>query len=180
MNYDTNELKTFLIREERNLNINQKNIYNTIIKTLNILNNNTNQTIDQTVFFVDDPGGYGKTFLFNIILAKVRIDYGIAIAVASSGIAALLLTGGRTAHSRFKIPIRLTQDTVLNISYQSELAELIRRTKLIIWDEAPIAYKFAFKAVDRTFRDITRIDKPFGGIIFILGGDFRQILPVIV
>ena len=115
-----------------------------------------------------------------MILAKVRMDYGIAIAVASLGIAALLLTGGRTAHSRFKIPIKLTQDTVLNISYQSELAELIRRTKLIIWDEAPMAHKFAFEAVDRTFRDITRIDKPFGGIIFILGGDFRQILPVVV
>jgi len=108
------------------------------------------------------------------------MDYGIAIAVASSGIAALLLTGGRTAHSRFKIPIKLSEDTILDISYQSELAELIRKTKLIIWDEAPMAHKFAFEAVDRTFRDITRIDKPFGGIIFILGGDFRQILPVVV
>ena len=80
-----------------------------------------------------------------MILAKVRMDYGIAIAVASSGIAALLLTGRRTAHSRFKIPIKLTQDTVLNISYQSELAELIRRIKLIIWNEILMAYKFAFE-----------------------------------
>ena len=46
MNYDTNELKTFLTREERNLNVDQKNIYDTIIKTLNILNDNTNQTTD--------------------------------------------------------------------------------------------------------------------------------------
>ena len=61
-----------------------------------------------------------------MILVKVRSNYGIAIAVASSGIAALLLNGGRTAHSRFKIPIKLTKDSTLDISYQSELAELIR------------------------------------------------------
>ena len=51
--------------------------------------------------------------------------------------------------------------------------------KLFIWDEAPMMHKFAFEAVDRTLRDITQIDKPFGGKIFIFGGDFRQILPVI-
>jgi len=51
--------------------------------------------------------------------------------------------------------------------------------KLFIWDEAPIMHKFAFEAVDRTFHDITQVDKPFGGKIFVFGGDFRQILPVI-
>ncbi|CAG8778301.1 8548_t:CDS:1, partial [Rhizophagus irregularis] len=102
------------------------------------------------------------------------------IAVASSGIAALLLNGGRTAHSRFKIPIKLFENSTLNISKQSELAKLIKMTKLIIWDEAPMAHKFTFEAVDRTFRDITEVDKPFGGIIFVMGGDFRQILPVVI
>ena len=41
-------------------------------------------------------------------------------------------------------------------------------------------YRYIFEAVDRTFRDITSIDKPFGGKILILGGDFRQVLPVVV
>ena len=40
-------------------------------------------------------------------------------------------------------------------------------------------HKFAFEAVDRTFRDITQIDEPFGGKTFVFGGDFCQILPVI-
>src|ERR1051326_7085450 len=40
-------------------------------------------------------------------------------------------------------------------------------------------HKFAFEVVDRTLRDITQVDKPFGGKIFVFGGDFRQILPVI-
>ncbi|RGB25552.1 DNA helicase Pif1 like protein, partial [Rhizophagus diaphanus] len=85
------------------LNIDQKTIYNIIIKAFH-------EEIDQTVFFIDGPGDYGKTFLFNMILTKVRLESKITIAVASSGIAALLLNGGKTAHSRFKIPIKLGND----------------------------------------------------------------------
>ena len=32
----------------------------------------------------------------------------------------------------------------------------------------------------QTFRELTGIDKPFGNIVVVLGGDFRQILPVVV
>jgi hypothetical protein len=57
------------------------------------------------VFFVDGPAGTGKTFVYRMLLASVRSRGGIALAVASSGIAALLLPGGRTAHSRLKLPL---------------------------------------------------------------------------
>ncbi|XP_050059745.1 uncharacterized protein LOC126551035 [Aphis gossypii] len=59
----------------------------------------------QELFYA--PGGTGKTHLINILLAKVRGSYGIAIAAASSGIAATLLHGGKTAHSAFKLPLNL-------------------------------------------------------------------------
>jgi len=117
--------------------------------------------------------------LYNTILAKVRLYGEIALPIASSGIAALLIDGGRTAHSRLKIPIKLNETSTCNISRGSKEAHLISMTKLFIWDEAPMVHKFAFEAVDRTFRDITQVDKPFGGKIFVFGGDFRQILPVI-
>jgi hypothetical protein len=65
--------------------------------------------MQQNIYFVDGPGGTGKTFLYNKLLAKVRCEGDIALSVASSGIAALLLEGGRTAHSRFKIPIQLDE-----------------------------------------------------------------------
>jgi hypothetical protein len=42
-----------------------------------------------------------------MILIKVRSESKIAIAVALFGIIALLLNGKRTAHSRFKIPIKI-------------------------------------------------------------------------
>lgn len=57
------------------------------------------------IIFLDAPGGTGKTFLLNLILAKIRSEKGIALAVASSGIAATLLDGGRTAHSALKLPL---------------------------------------------------------------------------
>jgi ATP-dependent DNA helicase PIF1 len=172
LNYDQAELQNILANEGQ-LNKSQKKIYDTIIQSYN-------GDIEQTVFFVDGPGGYGKTFLFNMILAKVRSENEIALAVASSGIAALLLQGGRTAHSRFKIPINLFETSTLNISKQSDLANLILNTKLLIWDEAPMAHKYAFEAVDRTIRDLGGVEQPFGGMVVVMGGDFRQILPVVV
>ncbi|GFX09790.1 ATP-dependent DNA helicase [Trichonephila clavipes] len=60
---------------------------------------------EQGGFFSDVPGGTGKTFLISLILAKIRSQQKIALAVASSGIAATLLDGGRTAHSTFKLPL---------------------------------------------------------------------------
>lgn len=56
------------------------------------------------IFFLDAPGGTGKTFVIRTLLAQIRKNKQIALAVASSGIAATLLPGGRTAHATFKLP----------------------------------------------------------------------------
>ena len=42
------------------------------------------------ILFLDAPGGTGKTFLINLILAQLRLEGKIALATASSGIAATL------------------------------------------------------------------------------------------
>jgi hypothetical protein len=89
------------------------------------------------VFFLDGLGGSGKTFVYKVLLALVRRDGHVAIGVASSDIAALLLEGGRTAHSVFKIPIALGKDSMCSIPVQSDSAELLWEAKLIVWDEAP-------------------------------------------
>ncbi len=107
------------------------------------------------------------------------------LVVASSGIASLLLLGGRTTHSRFKIPIDLHDELTCNITQQMKVAELVRKTNLIIWDEAPMMHCRAFETVDRTLRDLMKLDdaqatgKIFGGKTVVLGGDFRQILLVV-
>jgi len=109
----------------------------------------------------------------------------IVLNVASSGIASLLLPGGKTAHSRFCIPILINEESTCNIPQGSLRARLLIETKLIIWDEAPMINRLCFEAFDRTLRDIMKSQneenskKPFGGKVVVLGGDFRQILPVV-
>ncbi|KAI3911021.1 hypothetical protein MKW98_015678 [Papaver atlanticum] len=56
---------------------------------------------------------------------------------------------------------------------------MLKQVKLIIWDEVPMQHRFCVEAVDRTLRDIGNKEKPFSGITVVLGGDFRQTLPVI-
>jgi ATP-dependent DNA helicase PIF1 len=137
------------------------------------------------LFFLYGYGGTGKTYIWRAMSAALRSKGDIVLTVASSGIAALLIPGGRTAHSRFSIPIQVDENSTCNIKQGSPLAELIVEAKLIIWDEAPMTHKHCFEAVDRTFRDILRfcnsenLNLPFGGKVVVMGGDFRQILPVI-
>ncbi|ESN99485.1 hypothetical protein HELRODRAFT_93087, partial [Helobdella robusta] len=93
------------------------------------------------LFFIDGPGGTGKTFVFNALLCHVRRQGKFSLAVATSGIAALLLDGGRTAHSRFKIPLEIHYNSMCSIPVNSQIANLLRATKLIIWDEASMISK---------------------------------------
>jgi hypothetical protein len=80
----------------------------------------------------------------------------------------------------FKIPIDgLSERSSCSIPKNGPRAELLRATKAIIWDEVGAQHRHAIEAVDRTLRDICGIDRPFGGITVILGGDFLQTLPVV-
>jgi ATP-dependent DNA helicase PIF1 len=152
---------------------------------------------DSRLFFIDGPGGTGKLFIENLILAKVRSSGTIALSVASSGIAAILLDGSRTSHSQLKIPIEIHSESLCPISAQTDLAALLKATSLIIWDEAPSQHHQCFEVVDRTLKDLRNNPRWFGGITvmftgtmpftFIFNlvdtasalGDFRQCLPVV-
>ena len=141
---------------------------------------------DGARIFIDAPGGTGKTYTFNTILKALRSQGQIVLAVASSGIAAILLELGRTFHSRFKAErLHPSPNQRLNISAQTNLAKLLRRCKAIIWDEAAMGNKYHLEALDLTLRDFMGsidprlTDVPFGGKTIILGGDFRQTLPIV-
>ena len=114
-------------------------------------------------------------------MAKVRSKGDVAIAVAFSGIAALLLAGGRTLHSKFKLPLKINETTMFGITKRKNcaMAEVIRRCKVIIRDEAPMAHKNVLECVDRSLKFILDNEQPFGGKVLVLMGDFRQVLPVI-
>ena len=78
----------------------------------------------------------------------------ILLIVASSGVASLLLPNGRTAHSRFRIPIQLDELSTCDIKRGTKLAKLLIETNLIIWDEALMTNKQCFEAFDRSIKDI--------------------------
>ncbi|UYV77690.1 hypothetical protein LAZ67_15001947 [Cordylochernes scorpioides] len=96
--FDVNELQAFVRINLPKLVLEQRTAYDTIINAI------SNKSCG--LYFLDAPGGTGKTFLISIILATIRSQKNIALAIASSGIAATLLDGGRTAHSALKIAIK--------------------------------------------------------------------------
>ena len=155
------------------LNEGQRNAYSTILHSIT--------DGSQSLHFVQGPAGTGKTFLYKVLCNYFRSKGKIVLCVASSGIAALLLPGGRTSHSRFKIPIVINESSTCTISRNTLLAGLIQETALIIWDEVPMQHKYCFEAVNRTLNDIcgTTGDCLFGNIPMVLGEDFAQILPVV-
>lgn len=171
--YDLAQLKDIIDKNECLLVGKQKYAYNSIMESID---DNLGK-----VFFLDAPGGTGKTFLINILLAKVRHSQKIALAVASSGIAATLLDGGRTAHSTFKLPLNLLHidDPICNIKRGTDAAKVLQECALIVWDECTMSPKAGFEALDRTLRDLRDTDKIMGGLTVVLSGDFRQILPVV-
>ncbi|KAJ1283306.1 hypothetical protein BS78_03G118400 [Paspalum vaginatum] len=126
-----------------------------------------------------------KMLSTKFIISYLRAQRKIVLTVASSGVASLLLPNGRTAHSRFKIPIDIDEISICDIKRGTKLAELLTQTDLIIWDEALMTNRHCFEALDRSLRDILSEknselqDIPFGGKVVVLGGDPKQILPVI-
>ena len=170
--YNIDEQAQLAAQRIPTLNPAQRSSFNAIV---NAVETHSGQT-----FFLHGPGGTGKTYVYNTLCYFLRGQGKIVLCVASSGIASLLLLGGRTSHSTFKIPIEIHESSTCPIPRNSHLADLIRSTDLVIWDEAPMQHRHIHEAVDRTFQDIRHSDKPFGGLTVVFGGDFKQILPVIV
>ncbi|XP_070171247.1 ATP-dependent DNA helicase pif1-like [Polyergus mexicanus] len=98
--------------------------------------------------------------------------------MAFTGIAATLLPTGKTVHRTFGLSVPLFANSSSAIKIQSKKAQYLKETDIYIWDEAPMAPRYALEIMDRTLRDIMNNDFPFGGKIVLLGGDFRQLLPI--
>ncbi|XP_076900478.1 uncharacterized protein LOC143554654 [Bidens hawaiensis] len=177
LSYDTETMNNEFNHLFDSLTDEQRGVYNEIMNAL----------VDKKggVFFVYGYGGTGKTYLWKTLSASIRAKGDVVLNVASSGIASLLLEGGRTAHSRFLIPINLSEDSICPVKGNTDVYELLRQTSLKIWDEAPMIHKHAFEALDGTLNDVMNGDSAntsealFGGKVVVFCGDFRQILPVV-
>ncbi|GBM63107.1 hypothetical protein AVEN_68557-1 [Araneus ventricosus] len=119
LSYDSDLLLNFVTQRESLLNTDKKYINREVLRRYS--------KSEGAVIFIDAPGGTGKTFLIDVLLAKGEKN--IALAVATSDIAATLMTGERTAHSMLQIHIDLIHNEipVCNIKKGSEKAAMCCR-----------------------------------------------------
>ncbi|GBM40238.1 hypothetical protein AVEN_183554-1 [Araneus ventricosus] len=121
-----------------------------------------------------------QSTIFDAIMNAIRVrGLGeIAVPIAWTGISPIILEGGRTAYSRFKLPVPILDNFSCSIRHNTEDGRFLKAKKLIIWDECTITPNHTLSTVDRLLRDLMNYDLSFGGKAFVLGGDWRQILPV--
>jgi hypothetical protein len=145
------------------------------------------------VHVLECRAGSGKTVLINYVMAKLRLARKVVIAVASTGksafthelshspagLAALLLAGGSTAHSRGKIPLHLDRFSECGIKRGTQLGQLWIEADLLIFDEAFQCHADLFATLDRSLRKLRQCDRLFGGLTVLIAGDRHQTLPII-
>jgi hypothetical protein len=99
-----------------------------------------------------------ERYYLRLLLSTVKgcTSYKDIRTVTSCGIAALLLDSGRTTHSQFHIQLNTTDQSTCDIKQSTYLASLLNKTSLILWDEAPMAHRNCFEALDKRLQDLLR------------------------
>jgi len=128
--YNVDEMATLVNKQRAIFNPDQAATFDAVLE---FVTNNQGH-----LFFIHAAGGCGKTFLCNTIAAEVRRRGQVVLCMTLSGIAALLLDGGRTSHSHFKIPLSIHEDSVAGFKHNSYMFPVLQQTKVIIWDEVPM------------------------------------------
>jgi PIF1-like helicase len=156
------------------LNEGQRTAFNEIMASVEDVNN-----LHPRLFFLDGPGGTGKMFLYNTLIAVLQGQGKSVVAVASTGIAATLLTDGTTYLSKYKLYPPITETTRSKIEENSYSARVIREASLHISDEATMK-DYALDGINHLYQMVAKDrNQPFGYKVLLLGGDFRQCLPVV-
>jgi len=155
------------------LNDGQRAIYEAVMSAVN---SSSSVSVDG-LFFVDGPGGSGKTHLFTIIAQKVLSAGKKVVSCAYTGLAASLLINGKTSHKVFTRELDISSTSM--ISMQSREAEALRACDIIMWDEITMTSKLQLGIADNLLKAVTgNYNVPMGGKVCVFGGDFRQGLPV--
>ncbi|GJY05975.1 DNA helicase [Tanacetum coccineum] len=106
-NYNRELLMQDVVQSIPKLNPKKRKIYDMI---MNACTRN-----EQKLLFIYGHGETGKTFMWKTLISSMRSQGKIVLAVASSGIASLLLPAGRTAHPRFKLLLELTDEPLCHV-----------------------------------------------------------------
>ena len=127
--------------------------------------------------FILAAAGTGKTTVLKTCINNARAKGHIVLATAASAIAAQLLPGGTTFHRALNCPVSINEGDSLAFSVESDNAHAraLRQTSMIVVDEGPMLHRFCWEAMDLSLRDLMQVNRPFGGILVVGSGDFRQI-----
>ena len=147
--YNADEIATLVNEQRAMFNSEQAATFDTVLE---FVTNNQDH-----LFFIHVIGGCGKTFLCNTIATEIRRREQVVLCIASSRIAALLLNSERTFYSYFKIPISIHKNSVAGLKQNSYMFSVIQKTRVIIWDEVPMQYKYDIDTVDQCLRDLLKV-----------------------
>lgn len=95
-----------------------------------------------------------------------------------------IITWKKNNFSKIRTLFPTIEASICNIDNESELAELLRLTNLVIWDDDLMSHKFCFGALDKSLKVImsetkNSSKKIFGGKVIVFGSDFKHILHII-
>jgi tRNA A37 threonylcarbamoyladenosine biosynthesis protein TsaE len=152
-------------------NEDQQHVYETIMDAV------TNPLPNKRHFFIDGPGGTGKTTIVKNLIASIRALDHIALVAASTTLAATNYDNASSAHSLFNYPVVEEEDRDMENRVECQLRGteryiLLQHCTIIFWEEFISNHKELYEAVECAL-----IGLP---IIFVTIGDFRQILPVVL
>ena len=163
-------------REVAKLNVGQKAAFDVIIAA--VMADPTDRNA-QRIFFLEGDGGTGKTFVYNTLVKYCAAIKKKVTSMASTGIAATMVLNAGTVHSTFYIANDVTLATESKMPAHSIRAQELAATDLFILDEVSMLSQSVLSYVDKVLRDITNVNEPFGGKCMLLGGDWKQLPPVV-
>jgi hypothetical protein len=128
---------------------------------------------------IDGPGGSGKTYTYETLCHYFRSEDVKYKTSSWMGIAANLLPDGRTMHKTFGLPFgEIDKESTSSAKHNNKLGQELKDTEVFIIDEISMVSKHVLELIDRKMQELMENKLPFGGKIMIIGGDFRQILPI--
>jgi len=157
------------------LNAGQKTIIDEVESALKINAENDGPRL----FFLTGNAGTGKSFLYNTAICRSRKLKFKVIPTASTGMAATLIFSGTTAHSAFRMGIDIEPGVIPLIARESFFGKRISEADFIIIDEVSMLDKVVIENIDQLCRELSSpAEKPFAGKVVLIGGDWKQSLPV--
>jgi ATP-dependent DNA helicase PIF1 len=123
-------------------------------------------------------GGTGKSTLINAIQKEIESHFYVT---STTGVSAYLIRGS-TIHSYSGIgvlrPSNTIKDVVTKIKKNKQAKLRIENTEILVIDEISMLGGSYFDMLNTCFKIIRKNNKPFGGMIVIVTGDFYQLSPI--